>query len=104
MKKRILNYIAEGMDVKIFTARVGQPCQKTNRSIEQITTLIQDWLEENGMPRLDVTCKKTRECIRIYDDKAVQVIPNMDITLHENHIEHIHDLESELAIWQNGQS
>ena len=83
MKQRILDYLSDGMEVKIFTARVAQECTKTGRTIPEIISLIQDWLESNELPRLDVTCIKNRECIRIYDDKATQVVPDADITLYE---------------------
>ena len=61
MREKLLSHIAKGMEVKIFTARVAQPCDKTGRNPNEIKLFIQDWLEANEMPRLDVTCVKSRE-------------------------------------------
>lgn len=83
MRERLLKHIESGIEVKIFTARVAQPCDKSGRNPEQIKTFIQDWLEANKMPRLDVTCIKSRECILFYDDKCVQCLPDKDTTLQE---------------------
>ena len=67
MKKRVLAWIAEGTTVKIFTARAAG---------DKDTTYIQDYLEENGMPRLEITNEKDPGCTAIWDDRAVSVEPN----------------------------
>ncbi len=72
----IFDYINDGLEVKIFTARVAQECSVTGRSINQIKELIQDWLQANNLPRLEITCIKDRHCILIYDDKAITVTEN----------------------------
>lgn len=44
-----------------------------------VVRVIQDWLEEQGLPRLRVTCTKDFEIISLYDDRCVQIVPNMGI-------------------------
>lgn len=70
MKSQVLKLLDNNVKVKIFTARVS------DKDIEKVTKMIQDWLEENGLPRLEVTCKKDYNCVQIWDDRARQVILN----------------------------
>lgn len=57
------------VEIRIFTARI---C----RDREAMTALIQDWLEAHGLPRLNVTNVKDFEMLELWDDRAVQVLPN----------------------------
>ncbi|MDX9786780.1 MAG: hypothetical protein RBT11_08385 [Desulfobacterales bacterium] len=59
--------INEGNRVKIFTARAFDADQ---------VAMIHNWLKENGLPELEVTNIKDFEMIRLYDDRAIQVITN----------------------------
>lgn len=59
--------IKKGRMVKIFTARASDP--------EQLP-LIRKWLKENGLPDLEITNVKDYNMIRLYDDRAIQVIEN----------------------------
>lgn len=67
MVERLKNALSDGYEVRIITARSNYQDQ-----IEAI----KDWLEENGIPRLEVTDKKDHEMIEFYDDRAIQVIKN----------------------------
>ena len=60
-------YARKGVTVKIFTARASDSTQ---------VDMIQRWLRENGLPEFEVTNVKDFEMIRLYDDRAVQVITN----------------------------
>ena len=60
-------FAREGVTVKIFTARASDPNQ---------VDMIHRWLKENGLPEFEVTNVKDFEMIRLYDDRAVQVITN----------------------------
>ena len=60
-------FAREGVTVKIFTARASDP--------EQVDKIHQ-WLRQNGLPEFEVTNVKDFEMIRLYDDRAVQVITN----------------------------
>ena len=74
MKARVLRWIGEGKTVKIFTARVSM-----NEDAEAQRKMIQDWLEANGMPRLEVTCIKDTSMTELWDDRAVGVVKNVGV-------------------------
>jgi hypothetical protein len=57
----------DGYRIKIFTARASD---------SQQIGMILKWLRENGLPELEITNMKDYEMIRLYDDRAVQVIAN----------------------------
>jgi hypothetical protein len=67
MLDRVKSMIECGTRVKIFTARASDP--------EQVQ-LIKAWLRKNEIPNLEVTNVKDYDMIRLYDDRAVQVIAN----------------------------
>jgi len=72
MKQRILNWLAKDITVKIMTARVsGAPDESL-----YFTREIQVWLVKNGLPALEVTCKKDYAMLELYDDRAIQVEMN----------------------------
>ncbi len=64
---RVKKWIADGQKVKIFTARASEP--------EQIP-YVMVWLEKHGIGGLEVTNVKDFAMIALYDDRAVQIIPN----------------------------
>ena len=78
MKEILLECLRQRFRVKIMTARMSHADTR-----DEARTIIQDWLEANGLPRLEVTCKKDYKMIRLYDDRAIQVIPNTGVTLEE---------------------
>ncbi len=67
MIARLREHLAAGDCVKIMTARANTP---------KWIPLIQDWLEAQGLPRLEVTSIKDRQMAILYDDNARQVIRN----------------------------
>ena len=67
MMDRVKDWIAEGTEVKIFTARAGDP---------ESIPYIKDWLEKHGIPGLEITNIKDHDMIQFWDDRAVSVIPN----------------------------
>jgi len=69
MVRRVQAMIAKGYTVKIFTARAH------NANHEEIK-FIEDWTEEHLGHRLEITCIKDPGMIQLYDDRAVQVMPN----------------------------
>lgn len=73
MVERVKRWIGEGYQVKIFTARVS-----ARESDERLAVMkaVQDWLVKHGMPALEVTCIKDYAMLELWDDRAVQVIPN----------------------------
>ena len=72
MKKRVLEWINQGYTIKIFTARTSQP---------RGTQHVQNWLVKNGFPKLEVTNQKDFDMIELWDDRAIQVIPNTGIAI-----------------------
>ncbi len=62
--KKMLN---NGIRVKIFTARAGDP--------EQIS-IIRKWLKDNHLPDLEITNIKDYQMHRLYDDRCIQVERN----------------------------
>lgn len=79
MVERIKLWLINGITVKIFTARVAEAEQNadgTAHDISSVVRAIQDWCEINIGQRLEVTNKKDFGMIELWDDRAVQVIPN----------------------------
>jgi hypothetical protein len=72
MVNRVKKWLAEGMDVRIFTARVVRADELPTTPIE----VIQDWTEKHIGARLPVTGSKDYGMIELWDDRAVTVIPN----------------------------
>lgn len=73
MMARVYQWLHEpGLKVKIFTARASIPGQVVK---------IEAWLSENGLPALEVTNRKTMFMKELWDDRAVQVIPNTGIAV-----------------------
>lgn len=75
MVERVKKWISEGKRVKIFTARA-------NLGTEAIKA-IEIWLEMCGLPALPITAKKDFEMIELWDDRCIQVIGNIGVSLHE---------------------
>lgn len=69
MQARVKAWLAAGVDVRIVTARVAQ-CEPG------VVRVIEDWCEMHLGQRLRVTCQKDFGMVELWDDRAVQVIPN----------------------------
>lgn len=67
MMDRVKKWISEGIEVIIFTARAEDP--------DAIPAVIK-WLEDNDLPELEITCIKSGDIERFYDDRAIQVRKN----------------------------
>lgn len=80
MLTRVERFLAEGKDVRIFTARVATD---DNLSINQNYTrvsaarrAITRWCETYLGQALPITCRKDMQMIALYDDRAVQIVTN----------------------------
>lgn len=71
MVQRVKDWLAQGENVKIFTARVSHP-DTANHARIQIT----QWCIEHIGIALEVTCIKDFAMIELWDDRAIQVIHN----------------------------
>ena len=67
MLERVQKWLNDGQRVKIFTARATIP--------QQIPP-IRDWLRKQGLPELEITNVKDFAMIEMWDDRAVEVVPN----------------------------
>lgn len=88
MLERVKIMLDEGYDVRIMTARadggevaagMGLPGAEVFRDVGRITGIIQDWTEKHLGVRLPVTCKKDFGMLCLYDDRAIQIIPNTGV-------------------------
>lgn len=77
MVARVKKWLAEGHEVRIYTARV---CHDPSG---HIASLIQDWTEEHIGVRLAVTSSKDYQMLFCVDDRAKQVIPNTGVFLED---------------------
>ena len=71
MKARVLGWLGVGIEVRIFTARVGD--QKDSRDVEAARKHVEDWCEKHIGTRLQVTNLKDFGMIELWDDRAVRV-------------------------------
>jgi hypothetical protein len=69
MVDRIKEWLGQGIEVRIMTARAF------NATAHEISA-IQDWTERHIGHRLPVTCMKDYGMIQLWDDRAVRVIEN----------------------------
>jgi hypothetical protein len=91
MVERVLGWIAEGRDVRVFTARmplpqdemVEQTCYKTGEKFNGVMMkkAIADHCEASFGHRLRSQCYKDLHTIEIWDDRAIGVVANLGITL-----------------------
>jgi hypothetical protein len=72
MLEMVKSLLAAGVTVKIFSARACEPAG---------IPLIQDWAERHGLGRLEVTNQKDFNLIRFYDDRAIQIYPNLGLSV-----------------------
>jgi hypothetical protein len=95
MVRKVKAMLAEGRDVRIFTARIsphwfaasGDISDETAQvpeSPERIAFLIREWCRQHIGQVLDVTCRKDFGMVELYDDRCVYVFPNQGIT-HREH-------------------
>lgn len=97
MLERVQKWLAEGRDVRIFTARVdretaalsmGKSIFDSAGNVTAVEMCIQQWCEKHIGRVLPITCSKDYGMIELWDDRCVQVIPNTGRTIAD-------ELESE---------
>jgi hypothetical protein len=81
MVEKVKKALAEGAYVGIFTARIVPHVGETF-NVAAAITVIQDWCEKHIGVRLPVTHSKAG-FNEMWDDRAVQVLPNTGETLKE---------------------
>lgn len=75
MIRRVKHYIAQGVECRIVTARVG-PHGKATKTPDEIRAVIQAWCLEHIGTALPVTNEKDYAMILLFDDRCVQVEKN----------------------------
>jgi len=73
MVDRIKKWLKEGREVRIVTARVASKNERDNFVARDV---IYQWLRVTELPPLPIQCAKDFDMIELWDDRAVQVIPN----------------------------
>ena len=77
MQDRVKAWLDEGRDVRIVTARVSHDGSAARMvEAQRAMVAIMRWCEEHLGRALPVTCSKDYAMVEIWDDRAVQVIPN----------------------------
>lgn len=70
MVDRVKRWLSQGIEVRIFTARVfGE-----DRAV--VIAPIKAWCLEHIGQELPITCTKDYGMVELWDDRAVQVVPN----------------------------
>lgn len=83
MIQKVKQYLSQGINVRIFTARVSKNQGRAESTIDEIIQIIQRWTTEHiGIP-LPVTCEKDYGMIALYDDRCKQVITNTGVLVEE---------------------
>lgn len=76
MVERIKAWLAAGREVRIFTARVYAGGRVDEQELMSVRGAIERWCWEHIGRKLPITCTKDYGMIELWDDRAVQVIPN----------------------------
>jgi hypothetical protein len=74
MAERVKKWLTQGLQVKIFTARVCDP-----KTAPLARIVIKRWLATHGFPDLEVTCTKDFAMVELWDDRAIGVVANTGI-------------------------
>lgn len=68
MVSRVKKWLEQGLDVRIFTARVN--------GNGDAAAPIESWCETHIGQKLPITCMKDYGMVQLWDDRCVQIIPN----------------------------
>lgn len=81
MVERVKAWLAEGKDVRIFTARVcsGQSQEDLDVFLREYTR----WCFQVFGRQLPVTSEKDWKMIKLWDDRCVQIMPNIGIMVQD---------------------
>lgn len=81
MIERVKQWLNEGTyDVRIFTARMSSPHDEERR---EVAKAILEWTREHVGQGLSATCQKDYQMVQLWDDRAMQVIPNTGESVQE---------------------
>lgn len=83
MVKKVKHWLDQGLEVRIMTARVGLSDKHDANRVAQQRKRIAAWTLKHIGQELEVTSSKDYQMLVLYDDRAVQVIPNTGLTKDE---------------------
>jgi hypothetical protein len=92
MLERVKGWLAEGKDVRIFTARVAYPVSpeviaqvdaRSGGSGDAIDYIVA-WCKKHLGRAIPVTNAKDFEMVELWDDRCVQVVPNTGWSITEH--------------------
>jgi hypothetical protein len=76
MVERIKAWLADGWEVRIFTARVSAGSDAFGYTANNFKVFLRLWLDDAGLPDLKATNVKDFQMVELWDDRAVTVEPN----------------------------
>lgn len=79
MAQRVRNWLAQGIEVRIFTVRVA-PHPMEPRYVETARVAIAEWTRKHFGRELQSTYCKECDTLEIWDDRARQVVKNQGLT------------------------
>lgn len=79
MLKRVLHWLHTGQPVVIVTARADP----ADPSSPEAIAAIRAWCLEHLGQELPVTNQKTKDMVELWDDRAVQVVPNTGVRVDD---------------------
>lgn len=90
MVLRVLRWLKEGHEVRIFTARVAREGRASESGhdatlefVEDQIDKIQKWCQTHIGMVLPITAVKGYDASEIWDDRAIQVVKNTGLTVEE---------------------
>jgi hypothetical protein len=102
MVARVKRWLAEGKEVRIFTARVDggigsslyncpPEVAELYQNVAYVKACIEEWCLQHIGQVLPITNVKDCGMVELWDDRAVQVMPNKGITIAESITKFIRD-------------
>jgi hypothetical protein len=76
MVERVKQWLREGQEVRILTARMAPPFYPRHLTAYDVAQAVGDWTEQHVGQRLAATCSKDMGMIELWDDRCVQVEAN----------------------------
>lgn len=93
MVKRVKEWISEGKDVRIFTARVCM--SQSKKDLTTAHEAISAWCRKYIGKELKITAEKDWKLIKLWDDRCVSVIQNTGEIIPLDSNERVKELEAE---------
>ena len=79
MVSRVRAWLAKGVEVRIFTARVAEGMLNNDGSVHEVAAVrkaIEQWTRTHVGLALPVTNLKDYDMVELWDDRCVRVVPN----------------------------